>query len=127
MTPTASKFATDAANIAPQIQQAAGNAIETTRDFANDNLDKAEDKVRTLRESIDPVVDMLTTKAQRMARQSLDIAAQAKERAQQSMTRATDATTRYVSEQPLRSVLIAAGVGAVVALLVSALRNRNEY
>jgi ElaB/YqjD/DUF883 family membrane-anchored ribosome-binding protein len=134
MNPTASKFAIDSANVAPHIHQAsdgllqsAGNAIETTREFANDKLDKAEDKVRTIRENIDPVVDMLTAKAQKMARQSLDMAAQARDRAQQSLTRATDVTTRYVSEQPLRSVLIAAGVGAMVALLISATRNRNQH
>ena len=133
MNPTASKFAIDAANVAPQVHQAsdgllqsAGNAIEATRDFANDKLDKAEDKVRTLRENIDPMVDMLTAKAQKMARQSLDMAAQAKDRAQQSMSRASDATTRYVAEQPLRSVMIAAAVGAAVALLVSAARHRHH-
>lgn len=134
MNPTASKFAIDSANVAPQVHQAsdsllqsAGSAIEATRGFANDKLDKAEDKVRSLRDNIDPVVEMLTTKAQKMARQSLDMAAQARDRAQESMTRASDVTSRYVSEQPLRSVLIAAGVGAVVALLISASRNRNEY
>ena len=134
MNPTASKFAIDSANVAPQVHQAsdsllqsAGSAIEATRGFANDKLDKAEDKVRSLRDNIDPVVEMLTTKAQKMARQSLDMAAQARDRAQESMTRASDVTSRYVSEQPLRSVLIAAGVGAVVALLISALRSRNEY
>ncbi len=33
------------------------------------------------------------------------------------MSRASDATTRYVAEKPLRSVMIAAAVGAAVALL----------
>ena len=134
MNPTVSKSTSDSVNVAPQVRHAsdsllnsAGSAIDATRDFANDKLDRAEDKVRSLRDNIDPVVEMLTTKAQKMARQSLDLATQARDRAQETMTRATDVTSRYVSEQPLRSVLIAAGVGAVVALLISASRNRNEY
>ena len=72
---------------------------------------------------------MLATKAQKLARQSLDLASEARDRAEQSFRRAADVTTRYVSEQPVRSILIAAGVGAAVALLVSASRERrrNRY
>ena len=131
MNPTVSKSTIDSANVVRQasdgLVNSAGSAIEATRDFAHDKLHQAETKVRSLRDNIDPVVEMLTTKAQKMARQSLDLAAQARDRAQESMTRATDVTSRYVSDQPLRSVFIAAGVGAVIALLISASRNRNEY
>jgi ElaB/YqjD/DUF883 family membrane-anchored ribosome-binding protein len=103
----------------------AEKAVDTTRGYANDALDKAESKVRDLRGSVDPVVDMLASKAQRLARQSLDIASEAKERAQRSLSNAPAATTRYVSDQPLRSVLIAAAVGAGIALLVSSARHRR--
>jgi len=96
----------------------AGRAVDSTREFANDALDKAENKVRELRGSVDPFVDMLASKAQKLARQSLDMASEAKHHAQQSLS--------HVSEQPLRSVLIAAAVGAAVALLVSSTRHRNR-
>ena len=74
-------------------------------------LNQAEYKVRELRGNVDPVVDMLASKAQKLTRQSLDMASQAKDRAQQSLSHAAGATTRYVPEQPLHSVLIAAAVG----------------
>ena len=119
-----------AANTARQtsdeLLQTAEKAVGSTRNYANEALDKAESKVRDLRGSVDPVVDMLTAKAQHLARQSLDIAAEAKERAQRSLTNATAATSRYVADQPLRSVLIAAAVGAGVALLISSARHRNQ-
>jgi ElaB/YqjD/DUF883 family membrane-anchored ribosome-binding protein len=108
----------------------AGRAVDNTRAYANDALDQAEGKVRELRASVDPMVDMLASKAQKLARQSLDMAAEAKDRAQQSLSRATDVTTRYVAEQPMRSVLIAAGVGAAVAVMISMARkkrNHNQY
>ncbi len=76
---------------------------------------------------MDPLIEAMATKAQKLARQSLDIAAEAKEKAQQSLSRYASATSQYVSEQPVRSVLIAAAVGAAVALLVSASRNRDRY
>lgn len=106
--------------------QTVGSAVDSSREHANDALDKAESKVRELRGQVDPMVDMLATKAQKLARQSLDLASEAKERAEQSFKRAADVTTRYVSEQPVRSILIAAAVGAAVALLVSNSRQRNH-
>lgn len=106
--------------------QTAGKAVDSTREHANNALDRAESKVRELRGQVDPVVDMLASKAQKLARHSLDLASEAKERAEQSLRRAAGVTTRYVSEQPVRSVLIAAAVGAAVALLVSTSRHRNK-
>ena len=108
------------------ILQTADKAVSSTREYANNALDKAESKVRELRGSVDPMVDMLATKAQKLARHSLDLAAEAKDRAEQSLKRAAGVTTRYVSEQPVRSILIAAAVGAAVALLVSSTRHRNH-
>ncbi len=107
--------------------QSAEKAVDTTRAYANDALDRAEDKVREFRGNVDPLIEAMATKAQKLARQSLDIAAEAKEKAQQSLSRYASATSQYVSEQPVRSVLIAAAVGAAVALLVSASRNRDRY
>ena len=109
-----------------EMMNSAGKALESTREHANDALDRAENKVRELRGSVDPMVEMLTSKAQKMARQSLDMASEAKERAEKSLKHAADATTRYVSEQPVRSVLVAITVGAAVALLISSSRHRNR-
>lgn len=120
----------DAAAAAHQTSAAlldsASRSVDSTREYANDALDKAESKVRELRGQVDPMVDMLAAKAQKLARQSLDMASEAKHRAQQSLSQASAATGRYVSEQPLRSVLIAAAVGAAVAMLISATRHRND-
>ena len=124
---TASAAAPQVRQTADDLQQSANATIDSTRSYANDMLDKAERKVRDLRGSVDPIVDMLTSRAQKLAKQSLDVAAESKERAQQSLTRAADATTRYVAEQPMRSILVAAAIGAAVALLISSTRDRNRY
>lgn len=129
-TNTSSNMARDAIpamrKASDEMLESAGKTLESTREHANLALDKAESKVRELRGSVDPMVDMLASKAQKMARQSLDMASEAKERAEKSLKHAADATTRYVSEQPIRSVLLAAAVGAAVALLVAASRDRNR-
>jgi uncharacterized protein with ATP-grasp and redox domains len=124
-----SNFGRDAV---PAMQKASENAMnsaektwETTREHANQALDLAESKVREFRGSVDPMVEMLASKAQKMARQSLEMASEARDRAEKSLKVAANATTQYVSDQPMRSVLIAAAVGAAFALLVSTSRQRN--
>ena len=111
------------------VMDSAGRALDTTREHANNAIDRAESKLRELRGNVDPAVEFLAEKAQKMARQSLDMATEAKERAEKSLKYAADATTRYVSEQPMRSMLVAVTVGVAVALLISSSRgrNRNRY
>jgi ElaB/YqjD/DUF883 family membrane-anchored ribosome-binding protein len=70
---------------------------------------------------------MPAAKVQKMAQHSRDLASEARERAEQSLKRAAGATSRYVADQPVRSILMAAGVGAGVALLVlAAARQRSR-
>jgi ElaB/YqjD/DUF883 family membrane-anchored ribosome-binding protein len=69
---------------------------------------------------------MPAAKIQKMARHSLDLAAQARECAGQSLQRAAGVTGRYVADQPVRAILMAAGVGAGVALLLTAARQRSR-
>lgn len=114
-------------NASDDLTNSASRAVDATREFANNTLDQADSKVREFSSNIDPTVNMLASKAQKLAQQSFDMASEAKDRAQQSLRRATTATTHYVSEQPMRSVLIAAAVGAGVALLIAASRNRDRY
>lgn len=109
-----------------ELLQTASHAVDVTRDYANGALDKADSKVRDLRSAIESAIDMFAATNQKLARQGIDLAVDAKERAQKQFNRAAGATTQYVSEQPLRSVLIAAGVGAAVALMVAALRSNGH-
>ncbi|MES2979648.1 MAG: hypothetical protein V4731_14585 [Pseudomonadota bacterium] len=111
---------------ADEMVRSGDKAVERTREFTNKAFDTAESKLHDLRQSVDPMVDMLATKAQKLARQSMDLASEARQKAQESLSRYSDVTTRYVSEQPMRSVLIAAAVGAAVALIVASTRNSNS-
>jgi len=124
--PSTQEALTSARHLSDQMLSGAEHAAQSSRSLANDTLDKAESKVRQLRGSIDPIVDKLATQAQKLARQSMDLAAEASDRAQRSMHRYADATTRYVANEPVKAVLIAAAVGAAVALLVASTRNRDS-
>jgi len=81
-----------------------GNVLESTREFANQALEKAGEKVRDLRYG------------------ARDLAS----RGASSVGEYANATTRYVTDQPVKSALIAAAVGAAVAALVLAMRRNSN-
>ncbi len=83
----------------------AGQAFEATKELASQTLGKAGEKVRELRYGV------------------RDIAS----KGASSMGEYAQATGRYVSEQPVKSALIAAAVGAAAAALVLAMRRNRRY
>lgn len=124
---------TPASNINPNSRQtvegalhSADKAIDSARESAYGAIDAAESKMKSFRSSVEPAVDMLAGKAQHLAHQGINAAVQARDRAQESYVRYSDATSRYVVQQPMRSVLIAAAVGAVAALLFSSSRSSRS-
>lgn len=96
--------------------KSAEQAVVSTAEHASD----------ALHNRVDPMVDMMAVTAQKLAKQSMDMASDAKEYAQHAINRASKASTQYVQEQPVRSVLIAAAVGAAVAVLVTSMRSHND-
>lgn len=104
----------------------ADKAIDATRQYAHDAVETVESKIHSLRGNVEPAIDKLANKAQHLAHQGMDAAVYAKERAQDSLVRYSDATSRYVTRQPVRSVLMAAAVGAVLALLLSPSRSSKS-
>ncbi|MFE8647191.1 hypothetical protein ACFX58_19085 [Sphingomonas sp. NCPPB 2930] len=132
MTINTNKAASSARNLSDDVVQSADKALESTRNFANDSLDKAGNKVRELRQDVDPLVEQITARAQELANRGIEYASDAKYKAQQRLSQYADATGRYVADQPVRSVLIAAATGAAIAaLILIATRNdapkRNRY
>lgn len=104
--------------------QSADKAIDATRGYANQVLDSAGDKMHTLQSKVEPALDRFSNKAQELAQRGIDLAAQTKQQAKESLSEYSAATTRYVAEKPVQSILIAAAVGAAVALLVSSASQR---
>ncbi len=94
----------DAAGYADEARSRASQALENTRDYASDAYDKASARMRDLR---DNMKDMAS-------------------RGASSVGDYAQATTRYISDEPVKSALIAAAIGAAVAGLVIALRRTRS-
>lgn len=113
---TRSSVTAETSGAAKQAFQAAGAALEQSRQFAGDAAGKAVDTVRELR-------DGASAAASRGAEALSDTAAAAQRR----VHRYQRAATRYVSEQPVKTALMAAAVGAgVTALLLALSRTRRR-
>ena len=87
-----------------EARSATAQALESTREYANQALEKAGERVRDLRYNVKDLAN----------------------KGANSVGEYAQATTRYVSEQPLKSALIAAAVGAAVAALVLAMRRSSN-
>lgn len=103
---TTAGYADDALN-------SAENALGATRQMAAQAMEKAGEKVRDLRVGVKD-----------LASKGMSVAGDATAAAQKQVTRYADATGRYVSDQPVKSVLIAVAAGAAVAAVVLAARRR---
>lgn len=114
-----SKNSNDALNTIRQTSEALLQNAEQTL------ASTAEHASEAVHNRIDPMVDLMAVTAQKLAKQSMSMASDAKEYAQHAMNRASKASTQYVSDQPVRSVLIAAAVGAAVAVAITTLRSRD--
>lgn len=91
----------------PQADSAAGASgrlLESTRDFAAQALEQAAEKMRALREGMSGTADA----------------------AQQRVQHYAGATSRYITDQPVRAALIAAGIGALVTAVVVLSRRRRH-
>ncbi|MBA3771015.1 MAG: hypothetical protein H0X13_00630 [Ramlibacter sp.] len=95
---------TGTAGYADDARSATEQALDSTREFANQAFERAGEKVRDLRYGVKDLANKGVS----------------------SVGEYAQATTRYVSEQPLKSALIAAGIGAAVAALVLAMRRNSN-
>ena len=105
--PTTRELRTEASHYADDARGLASQALESTREFANQAFDSAGSRLRDLRSGVK------------------DIASRGKS----SVGEYANVTGRYIADEPVKSALIAAAIGAAVAGLVIALRrsNTNRY
>jgi ElaB/YqjD/DUF883 family membrane-anchored ribosome-binding protein len=116
-----------AAELADEIRQTANDAVDTTRSYAQNAVNAAGEKVRDLRRDAEPTMEQIAARVQQAVQRGLDSATKTSARAQRRIEEAADVTGRYIADQPVRSVLLAAAAGAAItALLVLATRRHDD-
>jgi ElaB/YqjD/DUF883 family membrane-anchored ribosome-binding protein len=115
--------------LADDVRQTAREAVETTRAYAQNAVNAAGEKVRDLQRDAEPGVEQLAARVQQAVQRGLDAASTTSARAQRRIEQAADVTGRYISVQPVRSVLLAAAAGAAITALIvlASRRSRDDY
>jgi ElaB/YqjD/DUF883 family membrane-anchored ribosome-binding protein len=114
-TTTSKSLRTGASGYADEALDATTHALESTKQFASHAFEKAGEKVRDLRYGVKD-----------MASRGVSTVSDATTAAQKQLGQYAQATGRYVAEQPVKSALIAAAIGAAVAALVLAWRRNSD-
>jgi len=101
--------------------QAAGKAtgmIQSTKRVATGALDSLQSGVDDLRQSVPTAFSNAAAQVEDLTRRGIDRARQASTQVRDKVNGASERTVDYIKEEPVKSVLIAAAAGAVMAALI---------
>lgn len=116
-----------ASELAEEYRQAAQDTVESTRAYAQNAVNAAGERVRDFRREAEPTMEQIAARVQQAVQRGLESATKTSARAQRRIEEAADVTGRYIADQPVRSVLLAAAAGAAItALIVLATRRSDE-
>ena len=122
---TDSSFSQSTRQAADNLAQSSNKAFDAVREYSSDLADSADKNLNSLQRKVEPALEKFASKAQEFAQRGMDMAAHTKDQARESLANYSAVTTRYVADKPMQSILIAAAVGAGLALLLSASSRRN--
>ena len=114
-----------------QLANGIEDGIDSAHDAAQSALARASDQLDSLQNGVKPAIERFASRGAEMAQSSLDATREAGTRAKAAASRYASACENYVTEQPMKSVAIAAAAGAALAALLILARNRsgnrNQY
>jgi ElaB/YqjD/DUF883 family membrane-anchored ribosome-binding protein len=123
---SASQAADQVSTAAERVSESADQAVKSTRRVANDTLDQVESAVDAARGSVQPVISKLATQAEVLARRGLDAVCDSASQVRERANGLSDITVRYVRDEPVKAVLIAAATGAALVAIVNLFSSRRD-
>jgi ElaB/YqjD/DUF883 family membrane-anchored ribosome-binding protein len=114
---TANKFGS-------QVTNGLEGAIDTAHDAATSTLSKVSEKIDTLHDQAKPAVDRMVARGKEMANDAIAGTRDAGERAKTALSGYASSCENYITEKPMKSVAIAAALGATLAAVLLMSRNR---
>lgn len=105
-------------HLADKAAHTADQAIRATQRAANSALDGLADGAQELRERAVPALNRAADNSSELAHRGVQAIRERSRQVRESARRASDGTVGYVRDEPLKSLLIAVSVGAVLGLLM---------
>lgn len=122
------KTSTDeATHLADQVAQSADEAIQSTQRATNEALDRLTATVQDMRHQAVPMLDRASEQVSAFAQRGVDSVRETSQNLRDRATRASESTTNYIKEEPVKSLLIAAATGAALMALASLISRSRDH
>lgn len=102
------------------------DGIDSAHDAAQSALSNASGKLENFQNGVKPAIERFASRGAEMAQSGLEASREAGNRAKATASRYASACENYVTEQPMKSVAIAAAAGATLAALLILARSRSN-
>jgi ElaB/YqjD/DUF883 family membrane-anchored ribosome-binding protein len=121
------KTTTDqATHLADQAAQSADDAIKSTQRATNEALDRLTATVQDMRHQAVPMLDRASEQVSAFAQRGVDSVRETSQNLRERAHRATETTSNYVKDEPVKSLLIAAATGAALMALASLISGSRD-
>lgn len=119
--PRASSAAATSEQMVDMAADKADQSVSSAKRIANETLDHLQDGIARVREGVPSAVARTASQVEEIARRSAERARELRDDVSHKVERATDQTVGYIKDEPVKAILIAAGVGAALALIIGSL------
>ncbi len=104
--------------IADKAAQSVDGALKSTKRMTNGLLDDLTDGVQDVRNQAAPMLNHLGEQANSLVQRGMDSIRDTSHHLQDSARHASQSTVKYIKDEPVKSILIAAATGAALMALV---------
>ena len=102
------------------------SGIRTAQDAAKRGADRLSEGVENARRNAGPTLAKTTDQVQSVANQAMDSLNSASKRVRATVADVGDSVVTYAQDNPVKAILIAAAVGAIIATAVTTLSRSQD-
>jgi ElaB/YqjD/DUF883 family membrane-anchored ribosome-binding protein len=112
-------FGEDVSTLAHEAEQAAEHSLRSIQRTTQQSLDRMADELDDVREQTGKAIKQMTREAESLRHRGMDAVREGSHQLRERSAHMRDATTHYIQHEPVKSVLMAAAVGAALMGLVA--------
>lgn len=113
-------------NLVDQAAQTADHAIKSTQQAANEALESLAGAVHDLQHQAAPLLGRASDQVSALAQRGVDSVRHTSHQLRVKAAHASDNTVNYIKDEPVKSILIAAAVGAALMALISLISRSSD-
>jgi ElaB/YqjD/DUF883 family membrane-anchored ribosome-binding protein len=121
--PTADK----SGNLIEQASHSADQAIRATQQAANGAVESVAGSLQDLRHQAAPALARASEQVSAMAHRGIESVRETSHQLRAKAEHASETTVRYIKDEPVKSVLIAAATGAALMALISLMTRARSH